>query len=179
MKVYIIIILLSVSLITLTCNIREDDIAKADFPYYSTEEDAIQASNLIIFGKVISVKSEQLNISNNDEEVIAMYSVSDIEVTEVIKGDCKVGDIVQVKQIGESGDNSIKDVEKYGYFKEKDEKIFFLVGFDSVPYSTLNPNQGHINIIKDKILTNDDSKLFKKFNRNKKEDLIEHIKSEL
>ena len=64
----------------------------ADYLYYSTIESLLKDSDVIIIGQTINVnKGEKLNI-NRDKKASPdelVYTVSEVKVTEVIKGDVK------------------------------------------------------------------------------------------
>lgn len=81
------------------------------------------------------------------------YTISKIEVTNVIKGNVEVGDILDVKQLG--------DFEKMpeaflaetdGYFSTEDSNFLFLASFEGTPYSPLNPTQGAVKVLDDQTL---------------------------
>jgi len=81
------------------------------------------------------------------------YTISKVEVTDVIKGNVEIGDILEVKQLG--------DFEKMpeaflaetdGYFNKDDSELLFLASFESTPYSPLNPTQGAVKVLEDQTL---------------------------
>lgn len=130
----------------------------ADYPSYD-ENSLITEADTIIIGEVIKTNDpEKINVKrgkNRDSKpTYFTYIVSDIKVHKVIKGNVKIGDIVKIKQM--------ENEEGLDYFQKASRSMFFLKGFpDNVPYSTLNPFQGHIKIVNGKGQLHKDNKLFK------------------
>lgn len=171
-----IISLISISLITGCSN---ENKAHEFYPSYSYES-LLEISDIIVTGEVIkSHKAEKINVGkkikgNNAESITSTYTVCDVKIIDVIKGNVKTGDIIQVKQLGNKNGAKNEQVEKYGYFKENNEYVLFLTTFEEgMPYSTLSPVQGHLNIIDNEIIVNKDNKLFKNMEKN---DFLREIK---
>lgn len=143
----------------------------ADYPFYRDEQSLINKADLIITGKVIKVnKAEKINIKSDrtsqgkDEEEKILYTVSEIEVLDVIKGSVKVGDIVRVKQLGDKNGIAEQSLLKYdGYFKKGSQYVLFLSVYDNPdsPLSTLNSMQGQINFEDGKTKVNEINPLYK------------------
>ena len=143
----------------------------ADYPFYSNEQSLIDKADLIITGEVVKVnKAEKINIksdrtsqgTNEDEKIL--YTVSEIKVVDVMKGNVKVGDIIKVKQLGDKNGAAEASLAKYdGYFKEKSQYVLFLSVYENPdsPFETLNPEQGQINIKDGKTKVNEINTLFK------------------
>ena len=146
---------------------------KADYPYYSNVDSIIEQSDVIVLGRVNKIhkpKKININIDQNKkgyiekEDDYSIYTITDIEVLEVLKGDLQIGDIIKVKQLGDENGRSEETLKKLGYFKDKEEHILFLSKYDDLlpemPYSTLNPIQGNIKVEKEKIKKNNGNHLF-------------------
>lgn len=92
----------------------------ADYPAYDTLEDAAEEAALIVTGEYVSSETEllyptleegddpesnpQQGVAEEDidlDELAVVTTVSQLRVTEVIKGDVQVGDIIEVSQLGE------------------------------------------------------------------------------
>ena len=125
-------------------------VLEADYPYYPEVSNITEAADVIVVGKVLEAEDVQnLNINTdpqtrNSTDSIP-YTISKVEVTDVIKGNVEIGDILEVKQLG--------DFEKMpeaflaetdGYFNKDDSELLFLASFESTPYSPLNPTQGAV-----------------------------------
>jgi len=89
---------------------------------------------VVVMGKVVEVnKPQEIKIGesfspekNKSVDVTDVYTVSDIKVEKVIKGDVKPGGIVSVKQRGGLY-NGINYTEKgTEYLVEGDKNVFFL-----------------------------------------------------
>ncbi|MCX8130630.1 MAG: hypothetical protein N3I35_11090 [Clostridia bacterium] len=177
------------SLLNLTgCGTRT--MISGDYPYYPDVESIIQNSDIIILGDVVKTnKAEKININLdkekaklNREQDLLTYTVSEVKVKEVIKGNIKKDDIVKVKQRGD--ENGIADeeiIKNGGYFKEKGEHVFFLQSYEDIihgmPYSLLNPIQGRIDFKDDKAKIYKDNKLFK--DGAEKNNIIKEIKDKV
>jgi len=121
----------------------------------------VKVSNTIIIGEVLKInKPEKLNIIDDNsrtiqqiQEDLILFTVSDVKVLEVIKGDLKVGDIIKVKQEGdEKQEPDSNIIQGNGYLKESSQYAFFIDKYESgSPYSPCNPFQGIIKIKHNKI----------------------------
>ncbi len=145
----------------------------ADYPFYEDEQSLFNRADIIITGEVVKVnKADKININGDkvkkgtDEEDKIKYTVSEVKVIEVIKGDVKTGDIVKVKQLGDKEGIADAELIKYdGYLTKNMQYVLFLKGYSDInseiPYSTLNPIQGQLDIVNDKVKVNELNKLFK------------------
>ena len=77
-------------------------VLEADYPYYPEVSNITEAADVIVVGKVLEAEDVQnLNINTdpqtrNSTDSIP-YTISKIEVTNVIKGNVEIGDILEVK----------------------------------------------------------------------------------
>ena len=144
----------------------------SDYPFYADEQSLFDHADLIINGVVIKVnKPEKINIridkpSQAMDDGKALFTVSEIKVTDVIKGNVKAGDIIKVKQLGDKNGRAEESEIMYdGYFEKGGQYILFLMDFTSMiadmPYSTLSPMQGQIPIVDGKIKIFESNPLFK------------------
>lgn len=161
---------------------RKNYITHADFPYFNDTDSLVENADTIIDGKVIKeegVKTININLSDNPEEdLYAKYTVFQVEVLDVIKGDIKVGDIIEIKQLGDKNGIKNEETEEAGYYAENQECVFFLVSYKNVnpdmPYSTLNPSQGSITFIDNKSQVVSENKLIS--NNINKDKIITDLK---
>ena len=145
----------------------------ADYPFYADEQSLIDKADLIITGVVVNVhKPEKIDLTVRssgevaNEEDKTLVTVSEIEVIDVIKGDVKVGDIIEVKQLGDkNGMAEEYEMKVDGYFKKDSQYVLFLMDFNDlipgIPYSTLSPMQGQIKIVDGKTEVNELNALYK------------------
>ena len=140
-------------------SLSEKRVLKADYPYYSEVEDITIAADAIIVGKVIDAeKVQEMNVNTDPQtrnEVDSIpYTVSKFEAIEIVKGDINVGDIIEVKQLGDFKNIPEATLEEIdGYFKLGNLELLFLASYDDgTPYSTLNPPQGAVQVLEDQTL---------------------------
>ncbi len=140
-------------------SLSEKRVLKADYPYYSEVEDITIAADAIIVGKVIDAeKVQEMNVNTDPQtrnEVDSIpYTVSKFEAIEIVKGDINVGDIIEVKQLGDFKNIPEATLEEIdGYFKLGNLELLFLASYDDgTPYSTLNPTQGAVQVLEDQTL---------------------------
>jgi hypothetical protein len=131
-----------------------------DYPMYVNFSQLLENSDIVVLGKVVNVnKNVNINInSGSDKDTNPAnydFTVSDIEVKDVLIGNVKKGDIIQVKQF-----NNMEGVE---YLKNDKKGIFFLESYSSVvPCDLINPDQGFVETENDKLKLNEFTKdLFK------------------
>ncbi|KAB3533084.1 hypothetical protein [Alkaliphilus serpentinus] len=157
----------------------------ADYPHYSDEDTLIKEADVIVIGKVDEISKAKINVNQNQKDQdydksvddLLEYTVSEVQVLDVLKGDIRVGEKIQIKQLGHiDGIIKIKN-----YFNKNKEYFFFLKKYDDItpgmPYSTLNPIQGHIEIDKNKIIIDKENQLFK--DMLNKDDLSQSIKKKV
>lgn len=122
----------------------------SDYPGYDSEASMVKAADLIVTGEVQEVRAEKIKILFSEEKTYRndedkeLYTISKIKVTDVLKGNVSIGDVIEVKQMGDGKtlvDTTVKD--SGGYFQKGEQKVLFLKSFAhyKVPYSVLNPIQ--------------------------------------
>lgn len=168
---------------------------KSDYKVYEDNESLISDADTIIIGNVIKVNepeemvigkaienTEVEDIAGNDEykpekDVSFIYTVSEVQILKVLKGDCIVGDIIKVKQLGDV--NNPQYHEGIEYYKQNSRQIFFLRTFPetNVPASALNPTQGQIDLTDNKVIKSDENNLFN--GAEKEEDIVNIIENTL
>lgn len=120
---------------------------------YDNYDEADEMSDVVtkVYPPAVIKIGEATN--TNTAEIIPIshsYIVSDIKVDTVMKGNCKSGDIIKVKQ--EIGLDSSQ------YYKSDKKYVLFLSDFhddplklSNMPYEGINPEQGSIPIINNKV----------------------------
>ena len=156
-------------------------------PLYQNQDQLIHSADAIIYGEVvkeyeakkINISAEKSNEKKINDDNMVLFTVFDVRVDEIVKGNLRTGDVIQVKQLGDKNNAGVKEiVEAGGYFNTKRKYIMFLANFEhilpGVPYETLNPTVGHLEIQDRKIKAN---KLF--HNTITKNEMIEYLKDKV
>lgn len=168
--------------VVISINNRKNNITHADFPYFNDIDSLVENANTIFDGKVIKeigIKKININLSDNsDEDLYATYTVFQVEVLDVMKGELNVGDKIEIKQLGDKDGIKNVETEEAGYFEENQECVFFLESYKNIkpdmPYSTLNPSQGSITFANNKSQVASGNKLIS--NNIDKEKIITDLK---
>ncbi len=130
---------------------------QGDYPYYPDVANITDAADVIIVGKVITAKDvKQLMIDktpNKDNKETVPYTISTVKVTQVVKGNVQVGDIITIKQLGDYQTKPEATLyEMDGYLKKDNVGLMFLCEYEDSTYSAVNPAQGVVQVINDKQL---------------------------
>ena len=121
-----------------------------DYEHYGSLQAIVSASDVVITGEVKNVKTKQEILVNKEKNIAYYYTVADVEVIEVLSGEAKQQDIIQVKQLEEEQTNI-----DAGYLKEGETDILFLVTYGNVvPASLTNPYQGRMPVVNNKVMVN-------------------------
>ena len=131
-----------------------------DYPGYPDLDSLVKGSDIVISGKVINVyPPQELNVSAakdwKEHPVYEVYTVSDISVDKVLKGNVLPGDIVKVKQRGGSYGGTDYIESNVEFLKKDTKHIFFLESYNFTPCSLLNPLEGDISIVDSKVKAKD------------------------
>jgi len=127
-------------------------IVSGDFPHYTNIEHLASNASEVVRVEVLSERVEAINIwlppQNEFEdtgevlrEAYFIYTIHQLRILEVFKGDVNVGDILEVKQIGGQLDGLTVINDDKISFGAGDDLVLFLQSFDDVPASLLNPDQ--------------------------------------
>lgn len=143
--------------------------SSASYEYFTDYASANKKIDLAFTGEITKVYPiEKLTIGESKDPSTGKivdtltdnYIVSDIKVDKTIKGNCKSGDIIKVKQIKELETSSSSN-----FFKVGEKYIFFLQSYDNskfnVPCSPINPLQGSIPIVNGKIKKSNNAQFIK------------------
>lgn len=125
-----------------------------DYPYYPEVSNITEAADIIIVGEVIKSKEvKNLMIDktpNKKDKETTPYTISTVQVKEVVKGNVNIGDILEIKQLGDYDNHPEAFLyENDGYLSKHQEQLIFLVEYDQSPYSAVNPTQGMIEVFED------------------------------
>ncbi len=153
-----------------------------DYKYYDTEDSLINDADTIIVGEVLDTFTELHNFNKTEtrytEPAELVYTIANIKITRVIKGEYNIGDIIKVKQLGGEYNGKKYIEESTTQFLKKQHGVFFLQTYKTgSPASLLNPVQGHIKISNSKVEANKHNKLFN--NIANENDLLDLIKNKV
>lgn len=133
----------------------------ADYPTYDTPADLVDSADLVIQGRVLKTRVEEAYPDSNAETDPALnpqagldaseleeidpivLTVATVMVTEVIKGDVRVGQRVEVSQLGGRLDG-VEYVDRGTHLvvPRNAEYVFVLAEHSAAPFDLLNPEQG-------------------------------------
>lgn len=93
------IVALSMALALVICtSLLPKPMFHGDYPYYPDVESITSAADVIIVGKVITARDvENLMVDktpNKTDKETTPYTLSTVKVTNVIKGDVNIGDVI-------------------------------------------------------------------------------------
>ena len=114
-----------------------------DYPYYTSAEELMEASDAVIVGEVISDGKVMESALSRDRSDGLTYTVFKIRVVESVKGKLRAGDEIEVKQLGS---NNVRYEESGSFFKKGSTRLLFLAAYDDAPYSPVNPYQGAVEV---------------------------------
>lgn len=151
------VVVLSIALTLLICtSLLPKPMFHGDYPYYPDVESITNAADVIIVGEVVTarnVKNLMVDKTPNksDKEAIP-YTLSTVKVTNVIKGNVNIGDVITIKQLGDYKNKPEATLhEMDGYLMKQTEQLMFLCEYEDTPYSPVNPAQGIVGV-KDGVL---------------------------
>ncbi|MCL5289601.1 MAG: hypothetical protein M1489_00965 [Firmicutes bacterium] len=127
----------------------------ADYPHYSSIDSLAEKADIIIEGKIVSSRVEEINIldkTNMEDKKLhpsseiqtskMVYTVYTVKVSDSYKGTVKPGEIVEVKQLGGEDETTVYISEDSVKFPKNKKYLMFLSTYENVPASLLNPIQG-------------------------------------
>jgi hypothetical protein len=122
-----------------------------DYPYYPDVESITSAADVIVVGEVVTARNvKKLMVdktSNKTNKEATPYTLSTVKVTNVIKGDVSIGDVITIKQLGDYKNKPEATLhEMDGYLMKETEQLMFLCEYDGSPYSPVNPAQGMVEV---------------------------------
>lgn len=120
-----------------------------EYRSFKDDKELLDKADVVVLGKVIKTyepKKINVNLDTNSESVESVYTVCDLKVEKVIKGDIEVGQVVQIKQNGGLFENVEYIYGRQEYLMENTDYVVFLESYinfnPQMPYSLLNPTQG-------------------------------------
>lgn len=102
---------------------------------YGSTQDLVSSADLVVEGTVVSSKARSITVDGLPAHI---YTVASITVERVIHGDAVVGDVVDVRQLGEVADGPRP--EGGAWLTAGTTYVVFLVN-GQTPASLLNPHQ--------------------------------------
>lgn len=158
---FVAIVLLMTGVINFYGPVHNKEVIKTSslYPSFSSINEMIDKSSLVLVGTIVGVeKPQNININADDDRnnnpFYRVYTVSNLKVDKVIKGDATVGDIIHIKQPGGETGEQIVEANHIKYLKVADKGLFFLEAFpNGVPCEMLNPYQASV-VERDGIIIN-------------------------
>lgn len=116
--------------------------AAGDWPGYDSWEGVLAASDLVVVADVVSEHESTLYADDHpgDESYALPVTITTVEVLEVVQGDARAGEQLEVSLPGTrlqqaAGVRHLADIDA-------EALLLALVAFDGSPYSPVNPAQG-------------------------------------
>lgn len=143
---------------------------QADYPTYSSVEQAVDVADLIVTGVPVASSEETLQPSatqrSNDpyanpqygaaegegtqQELGVLVTVTSVRVERVLKGKAQVGGIIRVSQVeGQSVREAHTTLLSEHELGEDDSFLLLLSAFDDGTYDAINPEIGVLEVNKD------------------------------
>jgi len=123
----------------------------------------------IVKGTVISIHSPEvmvtgyINSGGSSEPLKDVYTVSEVCVEKVIKGNLKPGDVVQIRQLGGLYKGVEYPTDHPELFTNNMKGLFFIYKLNNDgPSELINPSQGLVKIVDGKVNNGLDSQSYKK-----------------
>ncbi|WP_418275715.1 hypothetical protein ACNHYB_12765 [Isoptericola jiangsuensis] len=133
----------------------------ASYPVYSSVEDLESSSDLIVIGTPISSEVRQIDVAAEapvpgDSELdpgsgdvegeelssLLTYTVYEVEVDQVLQGDARRGETVEVAILGGTmGGVTYREAEGIDPLALNEDAAFYLAAFEGAPYQPLNSAQ--------------------------------------
>ena len=158
-----------------TNNSEEKEIINATvfFRIYDDVESLYSIASVVVSGTVIETtvkwlddtldqsdpSDEKANQGGERVHAEQIYTVHQLKVENVYKGDLDRGEIIEVKQLGGELDNKLLVVESISYLEEDKEYLLFLETYEELPASLLNPIQAMYEMKDEKIISHSENSL--------------------
>jgi len=149
---------------------KQEVLIDASFPKYNSLGELENRADMIIEGRILSSTFKFLNVAQkpsdpSDERLnpgtdpadspLIPYTIYDVEIDKVYKGDVTEKETIQVKQVGGENQKMIFKVNDSTELKVSGDYIMFLAAFEDSPASLLNPIQGSYELVDNQIIAND------------------------
>jgi len=158
MKKKLVIFNLLAVFILIACSGANDDLASQDvmemsfdWPIYENFESLSDGATDVVRAEVIFYRVDELAWSladddywpNGDRYQRDIYTIHEIRILEVFQGNLKVGDVIEIGQLGgETAELKVINLDKV-FFNIGDDVVLFLLRYDeNFPAGILNPFQG-------------------------------------
>lgn len=155
--------LAALACVTAACSpsqVTDEVFYNAAYPSYATATELGAEADLVIEGTIVSSAVKEIDIatqlSSEDADdpklnpggsvdpapMPIVYTVHQVRVDRVIKGDASVGEVIEVKELGGTLGKTKYVTAEGIVLKGKATYVLFLATFDGSPASLLNPVQG-------------------------------------
>lgn len=131
---------------------------KIDYPQYASSDEMERQADRIVTGIVLKWNYQNLGVHSSvdaaelldlsaSSSVMTPYTVYQIKITQVIKGEGKAGDTLQVKIPGGATQDHPIVLSGFLPWKPTSEYLLYLSTFPNMPASLINPIQGVYELI--------------------------------
>jgi hypothetical protein len=115
----------------------------ADYPQYNNLNELYEKADLVILCTNSSNEVRSMDIFNDTQkEEPFLYTISDVTINSVLKGNLSVEDSLEVKQLGGTYNNTLYIDSNVEQLKNNTQYLLFLETYENSPASLLNPTQG-------------------------------------
>ncbi|GAA0394010.1 hypothetical protein [Paenibacillus motobuensis] len=149
---------------------KQEVLIDASFPKYSSIGELENRADLIVEGRILSSTFKFLNVAQKPSDPtdaqlnpgtdpvdspLIPYTIYDVEIQKVYKGEVTEKETIQVKQVGGENQKTIFKVNDSTELKMNGDYIMFLATFDNSPASLLNPIQASYQLVDNQIIASD------------------------
>jgi len=124
----------------------------ATYPEMATAQILYAQASTVIIGTVSQSKAQQIDIADHtptddpqlnpggdSNPVYAPYTIHQVKITRVVKGNVKVGDTISVGELGGVIGNTNYKTDEGILMQDGKTYLLFLQNFANAPYGLLNP----------------------------------------
>jgi len=139
-----------------------------DYGAWDSVKELSAESDAMFKGMVISVHSPEVMVTGyitsggSNETLRDVYTVSEICVEKVMKGDLKPGDVVQIRQLGGLYNGTEYPTDHPEILTKNMGGIFFVKLNGNMPAELINPSQGWVKIVDGKVNNRLENQSYKK-----------------
>jgi len=149
---------------------KQEVLIDASFPKYSSLGELENRADLIVEGRILSSTFKFLNVAQKPSDPgdaqlnpgtdpaaspLIPYTIYDVEIQKVYKGEVTEKETIQVKQVGGENQKTIFKVNDSTELKMNGDYIMFLATYDNSPASLLNPIQASYQLVDNQIIASD------------------------
>ncbi|SDY94155.1 hypothetical protein SAMN05421684_2456 [Asanoa ishikariensis] len=121
---------------------------QGDYPRYQSVAELLERATLVVEATTANPRFDKLYPTDGEktEETAVVITVYDATVTKVHKGSARVGQVVQVKQMGGEIDGVVYEQPEQVPFRDGTPYLLFLETYPDAAASLLNPDQAQYEV---------------------------------